>query len=345
MNSSKGFAVLTAILSLTTISALVVLFFTVQDVKENKKSSQPVSEEASAATQESSSVKKVSTDKESSNAEEPEVNREDGLSVEEFWTLYNFYNERDHYNFKEMEMNDSTDILNLADSQMYITQGISLGYYRYVAEERYGIIYLNGDTYDGFDMDTFYTAFELVGKVVEGEESYFNSNIYNEFKALYKGYETIGEISKWSSKYQNMDLTFRGIMDKPEERDTLEDESDEPDESLTNEETSSESTKDFPNSNAEPELSSEYTQESDDTSSKPSFGSQTEMARQDIEESMDNMTVEQQKEIIRSVLGADFQYDPNADYTQNNWTIMEEEALMLAESLYYEEKGGLSPYD
>ncbi|MBS4172882.1 hypothetical protein [Bacillus sp. FJAT-49736] len=291
---------------LSVLTLIVVGIAAFEVINNPTPMKQVVSSTSAASTKASAHIEKVN---------KPNIDRRKGIDRQGFWELYNYYIEKDKLAFPKVKLDDHIDILDLSLKKVHLGNGVYLGYYHLGDQkEKYGTVYLIGDEIDHFDISTMRDAFKLVAKIMEGENSSFVSNSSNNFKELIKGRAAYGDHLKWTSSYKNAELQFMGNPDFTNNKiaDTSK---------VTNKDNAS---------------NHEVDKKVDSNSQNEGFTTA---------EYVEHVSKEQKEAIIVAILGKDFKYDPNVEYNTENWTILEQEALMMAESLYYESIGKESPYN
>jgi hypothetical protein len=142
----------------------------------------------------------------------PTINREDGLSDIEFWTLYNYWNEKDGYGLPKIETEDENEMRFIGSGQKYMGSGVYLGYATMLQhdDEKYAPIWIVGEELEDYSPDVLAAVFKLTIKITEGEDSRFYRNIYQYSKEMIKGGESSGDNHEWKSTISPYEISFYG---------------------------------------------------------------------------------------------------------------------------------------
>lgn len=142
----------------------------------------------------------------------PTINREDGLSDIEFWTLYNYWNEKDGYGLPKINTEDENEMRFIGSGKKYMGSGVYLGYATMLQhdDEKYAPIWIVGEELEDYNPEVLAAVFKLTIKITEGEDSWFYKNIYQHSKEMIKGGEISGDNHKWKSTISLYEISFYG---------------------------------------------------------------------------------------------------------------------------------------
>lgn len=143
----------------------------------------------------------------------PDIDREDGLSDMEFWTLYNYWNEKDGYGLPKVDTEDERVMKKIGDKKVYMGSGVYLGYFTRIQfdDEKYGPVWVIGEVLEDYDPKVLADVLRLAIKITEGEDSFMYRNIAQLSKEMIKGITISGENHKWQSKITPYEFTFTGF--------------------------------------------------------------------------------------------------------------------------------------
>lgn len=146
----------------------------------------------------------------------PEINREDGISDLEFWTLYNYWNEKDGYGLPKINTEDESVMKFIGSGKKYMGSGVYLGYGTMLQhdDEKYAPIWIVGEELEDYDPKVLAAVFKLTVKITEGEDSWFYKNIYQYSKEMIKSGEAGGDNYTWKRKITPYEISFYGSPTK-----------------------------------------------------------------------------------------------------------------------------------
>lgn len=137
----------------------------------------------------------------SKNKEPENVNREDGLSTKEFWTLYNYYVKYYGYPLRLADVNNTFLLKGWLYYYYEISNGITLTY----SPKGTDASYLSLDLLEDYDEETFIKALKLWITILDGEDSWLLYDLKDTLKSFIRdGYASgrnfVFEVSNTSTK-------------------------------------------------------------------------------------------------------------------------------------------------
>lgn len=258
---------------------------------------------------------KVTSNTDIDDTEIKNINRDDGLTDKEFWTLYNYWNEKDGYGFPKVNVEEYAS---MRRGSVDVGKGVYFIYQSNTKDNFSSTIFVRGDEVQNYDPKQYANLFKLIVQITEGEESYLFLNLYEMTKHILGGNFTVGKYYSWKYTETEFDIS---IMGKPKSETLRELQNNQSRNINDNHISSDNQIIDIENDNV--------------------IGSQDNYYGY----SEDYMNA--RRELVYAVLGRDFIFNPDTDteYDITNWSNERVRALMEAESLYYEERGLPSPFD
>ncbi|MBB5175038.1 hypothetical protein HNQ41_003264, partial [Texcoconibacillus texcoconensis] len=201
---------LASIMSVLMVTIVVIGLFLYAEMTGQKITLVDKDESTAVASADSPETSHSNTDLEGWMEEEG-IDRSSGLSIEEFWRIYNYL--APEYDVPILE-EDEFDYTDLLERRMHhIRPGIYLGYTTLGTKEAF----LKGDGYDTYRQSDLEEMFELMVRIVEGDDSRNARNAYQSFKDLYKTDSLRGNNVRYSGGYYGLDYTVYAPIELEED--------------------------------------------------------------------------------------------------------------------------------
>lgn len=142
----------------------------------------------------------------------PTINLGNGLSDMEFWTLYNYWNEKDGHGLPRVDITDKSVMEGIGSKKLNMGSGVYLSYRTPLqrGDELYAPISIEAEELENYDPDTLAEVFKVTVKITEGKGSDFYKDIYENSMDLIKGYEVYGDNYEWQIDISPYKVSFDG---------------------------------------------------------------------------------------------------------------------------------------